>query len=120
MEEFIECYPAFVRALLGILVERVRAVTHLIEAMAFQDVQGRLAYRLLFLAEHHGFLSPAGIEIAVPLTQAELATMVGASRESVNKALTVLRSHELIRVDGSHITVINTDGLQKMIFDRGR
>ena len=120
MEEFIECYPAFARALLGILVERVRAVTHLIEAMAFQDVQGRLAYRLLFLAERHGYLSPEGIEIAAPLTQAELATMVGASRESVNKALMALRSNELIRIEGSHITVINSEGLQKMIFDRGR
>jgi CRP-like cAMP-binding protein len=120
LEEFLERYPVLARALLGILAERVRSVTHLVETMAFQDVQGRLAYRILFLAEHHGCLSPAGIEIAVPLTQAELATMVGASRESVNKALMALRSRALIRVDGSHITVINTEGLQKMIFDRGR
>jgi CRP-like cAMP-binding protein len=120
MEEFLERYPAMVRALYGILVERVRASTHLIEALAFQDVQGRLAYRILLLAEHHGRHSPQGIEIAVPLTQGELATMVGASRESVNKALMVLRSNEMIRVEGQNITVINADGLQKMIFDRGR
>ena len=120
LEELLVRYPAIARALLGILVERVRAVTHLIEAMAFQDVQGRLAYRILLLAEHHGCLSPEGIEIAVPLTQGELATMVGASRESVNKALMVLRSDEMIRIEGSHITVLNSEGLQKMIFERGR
>lgn len=120
MEEFIGRYPAITHALLGILVERVRASTHLIEAMAFQDVQGRLAYRILFLAERHGSLSPSGIEIAVPLTQGELASMVGASRESVNKALMALRSNELIRIEGAHITVINAEGLQKMILDRGR
>lgn len=119
-EELLERYPEISRALVEILVGRVRAVTHLIEAMAFQDVQGRLAYRILFLAEHHGCVCPSGIEITVPLTQAELATMVGASRESVNKALMVLRSNDLIRIDGSHITVINSEGLQKMIFERGR
>lgn len=120
MEEFLERYPVLARELSRILVARVRGATHLIEALAFQDVQGRLAYRLLFLAEHHGRHTPAGIEIAVPLTQGELATMVGASRESVNKALTVLRSSEMIRIDGARITVINIDGLQKMIFDHGR
>lgn len=120
MEEFLKRYPAMTRALYRVLVERVRASTHLIEALAFQDVQGRLAYRLLFLAEHHGYHMPTGVEIAVPLTQSELATMVGASRESVNKALMALRSNGLIRVEGSHITVINREGLQKMIFDRGR
>lgn len=120
IEEFLLSYPQITHALLEILVERVRNVTHLLEAMAFQDVQGRLAYRILFLAEHHGSRCPEGTEIVVPLTQAELATMVGASRESVNKALMVLRSNALIKVDGSHITVVNEKGLQKLIFERGR
>jgi CRP-like cAMP-binding protein len=120
MEELLERYPVIAQSLLRILSNRVRGSTHLIEALAFQDVQGRLAYRLLFLAEHHGSQTPEGIEIAVPLTQGELATMVGATRESVNKALTVLRTSDLIRIEGARLTVINTQGLQKMIFDRGR
>jgi CRP-like cAMP-binding protein len=120
MEEFLERYPAIAQALLRILTARVRGSTHLIEALAFQDVQGRLAYRLLFLAERHGRQSPEGIEIAVPLTQGELATMVGATRESVNKALTVLRSSDLIRIEGARLTVTNREGLQQMIIDRGR
>lgn len=90
IEEFLERYPGITRAMIQILVAWVRSTTHHVEAMTFQDVQGRLAYEMLNLAVRHGRGTDDVIEIDIPLTQGDLATIVGATRESVNKAFSAL------------------------------
>jgi CRP-like cAMP-binding protein len=116
----LERYPSVHRALLQLLVSRIRTVISHSEAMTFQDVQGRLAYELIYLAERHGVQEEGEVIIKIPLTQGDLATMVGASRESVNKALAALRSRDLVRVSGSNFSVGNLDGLRRILFERGR
>jgi CRP-like cAMP-binding protein len=88
--------------------------------MTFQDVQGRLAYELLILAERHGYPSGEVIEIHIPLTQGDLATIVGATRESVNKSMSALRSQNLVQIDGTQLTLLNPAGLRSMVHERGR
>lgn len=119
-EDSINRFPGIARALIQILVERMRRTTQNIEAMTFQDVQGRLAYEILNLSERHGRKNASSIEISIPLTQMELASMVGATRESVNKALSALRSQNLIRAEGASMIVISPEGLRNIVFDRGR
>lgn len=46
--------------------------------------------------------------------------MVGATRESVNKAMTALRAQNLVRVDGTRLIVVDPAGLQQMVQERGR
>jgi len=46
--------------------------------------------------------------------------MVGATRESVNKALSALRAQNLVDIDNSSLTVLNPSGLRRMIQERGR
>lgn len=58
--------------------------------LAWCSVPERVECRLTELAERLGHLVPGGIAIGVPLTQDDLAAMVGASRESTNRALRVL------------------------------
>jgi CRP-like cAMP-binding protein len=116
----MERYPSVHLALLQLLVTRVRALVAHSEAMTFQDVQGRLAYELLYLAERHGVPAGEEIQIKIPLTQGDLATMVGASRESVNKALAALRSRDLVRISGSYFSVGDLEGLRRILFERGR
>jgi len=113
-------FPAVNQAMIQILVERVRATARRLEAMAFQDVLGRLAFELLSLAERSGQPCDAGIEITIPLTQVELATMVGATRESVNKAVSILRSKELIDVESTRWVLQDPAGMQQILFERGR
>jgi CRP/FNR family cyclic AMP-dependent transcriptional regulator len=120
VEEFIEIYPSLNRSLVHLLVSRVRAITQQIEAMAFQDVQGRLAYEILKLSQRHGKPNGDQIDICIPLTQVDLATMVGATRESVNKALSALRSLDLVQIEENQLAVKSTDGLRKMLQERGR
>ena len=120
VEDNINIFPGLAQAMIQVLVDRLRRTTQNIEAMAFQDVQGRLAYEILNLSERHGRINGSSIEICIPLTQMELATMVGATRESVNKALSALRSQNLIKAEGASLIVISPEGLRKIVFDRGR
>ncbi len=120
LNEFMSKYPPVNQAMIQILVERVRATARRLEAMTFQDVLGRLAFELLNLAERSGQPYELGIEITIPLTQVDLATMVGATRESVNKAVSVLRSKELIAVDGTRWFLQDPAGIQKILYERGR
>jgi CRP/FNR family transcriptional regulator, cyclic AMP receptor protein len=121
--DFTECmerYPSVSRALLQLLVTRIRTVIGHSEAMTFQDVQGRLAYELLYLAERHGVFEDGEVQIKIPLTQGDLATMVGATRESVNKALAALRARDLVKVSENYFVVGDLDGLRRILYERGR
>jgi CRP-like cAMP-binding protein len=117
---FLREMPPLYHNLTLILARRIRASNQLLEAMTFQDVLGRLALHLLNLAQRYGRQTKAGIEISVPLTQGDLATMVGATRESVNKSFAVLRARALADAEGSAITVLSPDGLRDLIYERGR
>jgi CRP/FNR family cyclic AMP-dependent transcriptional regulator len=56
-----------------------------------------------------------GIEIELRLTQSELASWVGATRESVNKVLGTFRGQGLIEIEGKKITISDQQGLKKRI-----
>lgn len=120
LKEFMGNYPPVNQAMMQILVERVRDTARRLEAMTFQDVLGRLAFELLSLAERSGQTCEDGIEITIPLTQVDLASMVGATRESVNKAVSILRSEELVDVDGTRWVLQNPTGMQRILYERGR
>jgi CRP-like cAMP-binding protein/class 3 adenylate cyclase len=81
---------------------------------AFLDVTGRIARKLLDLAARHGEVVTGGVRIGVRLPQAELAAMVGASRENVNRSLGQLVAVGALSMEGGHITILNSDRLKSM------
>ena len=97
-----------------VLSTRVRYTTDYAESLAFLDVYGRVAAKLLELADRYG-VQKEGIEIELRLTQAELASLVGATRESVNKVLGAFRDQGLIEVEGQRITILDRQGLKRRI-----
>lgn len=116
--DFMMCLnavPAIAITLLKELAGRLRRSTSWIHALSSQDVYGRIAQQLLFLADTHGVEAPGGgRRIALRLTQNDLAGIVGASRESVNKAMGYFKQKGYIAVDSTyHITVFNRDALEK-------
>lgn len=113
-------HPPLMLRLLGLIAHRVIVATRKAEVMAFQDVQGRLAYEMLSLVDKSTSRSEKDITIEIPLTQNELASMVGATRESVNKALSLFKSQELIKLSGNSIVICDVQGLQRMVVERGR
>ena len=64
------------------------------------DVIGRLERRLEDLARRFGVPVPGGVRITIPLTHEELGELVGASRESVSRAMSELRAAGRVRAGG--------------------
>jgi CRP/FNR family cyclic AMP-dependent transcriptional regulator len=96
------------------LAGELRRLTNHVEELHFLDIAGRLAAQLARLAEEQGGAGAGGdIRLAGPITQGELAAMVGSTRQSVNKLLGYLTEDGLIRMDRDVIVVIDLPGLQR-------
>jgi CRP-like cAMP-binding protein len=108
----LQTCPRLARNLMELLTARLRYVTRTFEDLAFLDVNGRVAARLLDLAGRSG-VQQGDIEIELSLTQSELATWVAASRESVNKVLAAFRASGLISLDGARIIILDRRRLEQ-------
>ncbi len=84
---FVMEHPQVAMSLLVVLSQRLRHTNLLVHDAAFFDVRGRLARVLLELARADGETGPGGALVCPQLTQSELASMVGVTRESINKWL---------------------------------
>ncbi|MFC4536271.1 Crp/Fnr family transcriptional regulator [Sphaerisporangium dianthi] len=99
--------------LLEMVVSRLRdSDRKRVEYGAF-DTTGRVATRLVELAERFGEPTNGGVRVALPLSQDELAGWTGASREAVSKALRSLRDRGLIETGRRRVIVYDLEGLRK-------
>jgi CRP/FNR family transcriptional regulator, cyclic AMP receptor protein len=89
---------ALSRNLTEILSKRVRLANARLISLASLDVPGRVASQLLSLAREYGQTAPDGTRIPMRLTQTDLAALVGASRVSVNQALSQFRKRGAISI----------------------
>jgi CRP/FNR family cyclic AMP-dependent transcriptional regulator len=94
-------------ALLRILGAMVRRTTRQVSDLTFLNLQGRVAAKLLDLAE-------AGQARTRRITQVELATMVGGARQTVNQALRSLESRGYIRTVGRVFEILDRDQLRRL------
>jgi CRP-like cAMP-binding protein len=112
--QLIDEVPAIRRHVLAQLAGEVRRLTHHVEELHFLDIAGRLAARLVRLAHDQGERGPEGeVRLDGPITQGELASMVGSTRQSVNKLLGQLIADGLIRVDREAIVITDLPGLER-------
>jgi CRP/FNR family cyclic AMP-dependent transcriptional regulator len=98
------------------LARELRRLTNHVEELHFLDIAGRLAAQLARMAEdQQGAAGDTGdgIRLEGPITQGELAAMVGSTRQSVNKLLGYFADDGLIRVDRDVIVVLDLAGLQR-------
>ncbi len=107
--------PRMALQLLATLSQRLRQTDAMVEDLLFLDVHGRVAKKLLELAESHGVTTPEGVRIEMKLTQTDLATLVGASRESVNKVMSYLLAKRYVAAEKRKITVLRLAELRKRI-----
>ena len=96
----------------------IRRVNEDVADLAFLDLPGRLAKKLLDLADSHGepIEGGKGVEITVPLTQEELAGMIGATRPSVNKVLGWYEDQGAIQRRGRKIAILKPDMLRQRVY----
>jgi CRP/FNR family cyclic AMP-dependent transcriptional regulator len=128
--EKVECYtlqrsdfhraiiqnPKIAIQVLESISKRLRTTDQMVEDLIFLDVYGRVAKKLLELADTHGTKVADGIRIDVRLTQQELASMVGASRESVNKVMGYFTDKNFISTDKHRITLHRITDLKRRIY----
>jgi CRP/FNR family cyclic AMP-dependent transcriptional regulator len=97
------------------LCNRLRYAGQQIQALASMDVQGRVARQILDFAQRYGNVTPNGdVHIPIRLTQSDLAGLVGASRERVNKIIAIAKRNGHLSVDRyHHITVHNQQALAR-------
>jgi len=96
------------------LVQRLRNVNQMLGDMVFLDVPTRVAKQLLALAETYAEDAKPGDQIVVPLGQDELARLVGASRETVSRALNSYRRLGMLDTSHRRITITDLARLERM------
>lgn len=100
-------------AMLGALAHRLRRTNDNVADLVFTDVPGRVAKALLDLAERFGVDDGNGLLVQHELTQEELAQLVGASRETVNKALADFASRGWLRLEARSVRLLEVERLRK-------
>jgi CRP/FNR family cyclic AMP-dependent transcriptional regulator len=105
--------PEVALALVGRLVGMVRQLNLQVQDLVRLDIKGRLARKLLELADQHGETTAEGLCIALRLTQQELAQMVGAARSNVNKYLGWFQERRILTVEREQIVIHKPQELRK-------
>jgi CRP/FNR family transcriptional regulator/CRP/FNR family cyclic AMP-dependent transcriptional regulator len=102
--------PTAAFALLEELSLRLRRANQGLADQLFLSLSQRLARRLVALASTQGMPGPSG-GTRVRITQAELASMLGVTRESVNKELQTFATRGWLRTSRGAITLLDVDAL---------
>jgi len=97
--------PSIALALLKVMARRLRVSQRQIFDLALKDTTRRLAGILLELAHEHGAPEENGLRICIPLTNQELARLIGTSRETVNRILGEFRRDKAIIINRQDIIV---------------
>jgi len=99
--------------LLASLAQRLRRTNEAVGDLVFSDVPGRVAKALIDLGERFGKQTDEGLLVNHDLTQEELAQLVGASRETVNKALADFAGRNWLKLDGRAVLITDLERLSK-------
>jgi CRP/FNR family cyclic AMP-dependent transcriptional regulator len=105
--------PEVATQLLKALARRLRKTNEHMADLVFSDVPGRVAKQLLDLARRFGQQTDEGVRVTHDLTQEELAQLVGASRETVNKALADFASRGFLRLEGRAVVILDVERLAR-------
>lgn len=105
--------PEVAEALLKALAQRLRRTNEQMADLVFSDVPGRVAKTLLELGEKFGRPLPDGVHVTHDMTQEELAQLVGASRETVNKALADFAARGWIRLESRSVVLLEPTRLDR-------
>jgi CRP/FNR family transcriptional regulator, cyclic AMP receptor protein len=113
MVRWLSGRPEVARGLLSQLAARLRKANDVVADLVFSDVPGRVAKALLDLSARFGRTADDGVHVHHDLTQEELAQLVGASRETVNKALADFASRGWLRLEPRSVVIMDIERLAR-------
>lgn len=112
LRRHLETTPRVAVVLLEIVASRFRDATIKRSQFATADTMGRLAARILELAERYGEATAEGVSLVSPLSQEDLAAWTGASRAGVADALRALRALGWLDTSRRTMVVRDVDALR--------
>ena len=110
---WITQHPEVALQLLARLAQRLRRTNEVVSDLVFSDVPGRVAKAIIDLGERFGIKKEDGFYVNHDLTQEELAQLVGASRETVNKALADFAGRGWLRLEARSVVILDYERLAK-------
>ena len=113
LRKWIATRPEIAEQLLRALARRLRRTNSMLADMIFTDVPGRVAKQLLQLAQRFGTQEGGALRVTHDLTQEEIAQYVGASRETVNKALADFAHRGWLRLEGKSVLILDPERLAR-------
>jgi CRP/FNR family cyclic AMP-dependent transcriptional regulator len=111
-QAYLGQHPGAALALLRLLSRRLRESDQMRVEFAAHDSVGRVARRLVELAERFGQHGEDNVKITLQLSQEEMAGWIGSSREAVNKALAMLRTLGWIETQRRGVTILDMPSLR--------
>lgn len=111
LQAWIADRPEIAEQLLRVLARRLRRTNDSLADLIFTDVPGRVAKQLLQLVQRFGAQEGSALRVTHDLTQEEIAQLIGASRETVNKALAEFAQRGWIRVEGKSVLILDPERL---------
>ncbi len=99
--------------LIRVLAARLRDADRKRLEFAMLDTLGRVAWRVLELGEQFGQDGEDGLVVELPLSQEQLASWCGASREATVKALAALRTLGCVTTGRRTVTILDADALRR-------
>jgi CRP-like cAMP-binding protein len=118
--DFMQRHPPAMMRMLEALSAEVRLTVETVTDIGYAEIRRRIVRKLLELAARHGQAHEDGsTEIALSVSQATLAGLVGATRENVNRALRALTTEDKVRLVSGRFLIPDLKGLQREA-DRGR
>ncbi|HEV2375713.1 MAG TPA: Crp/Fnr family transcriptional regulator [Streptosporangiaceae bacterium] len=113
LRQWLTGRPDVAMHLLHALAQRLRRTNDVMADLVFTDVPGRVAKALLDLADKFGEPHEGGLQVHHDLTQEELAQLVGASRETVNKALADFSARGWLQLQAKSVLILDRERLAR-------
>jgi CRP/FNR family transcriptional regulator len=110
--DMLHRYPDLAFRVTKLVGFRLKIFRSRVEKLLFKGAPARLAATLLDLARDHGVPDAQGILLPLKLSQQDLASLIGVTRESVNLALSDFRKEGLVAVEGRTIRLLRPEALQ--------
>lgn len=112
LENLILKHPSIGLKLLREMSGRLRRAQQNVRDLALKDSSARVAGLLLFLAKKYGEEKNGNIVLDISLTQQELASMIGSSRETVSRSLKEFESKGLIKTSRKKILIYQPEKIR--------
>lgn len=111
-------YPDVALKVLAVVGSRLRRLVGIIEELSFTTVRHRLAALLVRMARTEGKKTSAGVELALTMTNQDIAAQIGTVRELVSRNMSRFQSEGLLRIEGRTVVIPSVEKLAAELQDQ--